>query len=99
MQGYSEYNVNQLLKFVVAQLVGVREGTNFKVKDLFMSVYWDQIEEGTRRNLGRRVMQECQNGGCLAGIIEPVRKSTANQQYYVKLGSNAEFIVPFFKTR
>lgn len=56
----------------------------FLVRDLFKGYEWNRLEIGERRQLGS-IFQNSVKNGELKGKVEMSKKSTSNQQMYVKI--------------
>jgi len=56
----------------------------FLIRDLFKGYEWNRLNIGERRQLGS-VFQNIVKHGELKGIVELRKKSTSNQQIYIKL--------------
>lgn len=74
----------ECLKKAVAEIPSLRNNEEFLVRDLFKGYEWNRLQIGERRQLGS-VFQNTVKNGELKGIVEMGKKSTSNQQIYIKL--------------
>lgn len=72
------------LKKAIQEIPHLSIGEEFLVKDLFKGYEWNRLAIGERRTLGSLFLNEVKHGS-LKDIIEVVKKSSANQQIYIKL--------------
>lgn len=72
------------LKQAISEILQLKNGEEFLVKDLFKGYEWNRLGIGERRTLGTLFLNEVKNGQ-LQNKIEVVNKNSANQQLYIKL--------------
>ena len=73
--------LGELFNKAVNELVNLRHGERFLVRDLFKGYEWNRIADGDRKNLGRMFLYEYEKG---ALEINKLNKNTMSQQYYSK---------------
>lgn len=74
----------ECLKKAICEIPLLHKNEEFLIKDLFKGYEWNRLETGERRQLGS-VFQNTVKNGELKGIVEMGKKSTSNQQIYIKL--------------
>ncbi|MEQ6357334.1 single-stranded DNA-binding protein [Lysinibacillus sp. M3] len=74
----------ECLKQAINEIPSLKIDEEFLVKDLFKGYEWNRLAIGERRQLGS-VFQNAVKNGELKGTVEMVKKSTSNQQIYIKL--------------
>ncbi|MER2121020.1 MAG: single-stranded DNA-binding protein [Solibacillus sp.] len=74
----------ECLKQAINEIPSLKINEEFLVKDLFKGYEWNRLAIGERRQLGS-VFQNAVKTGELKGIVQLVKKSTSNQQIYIKL--------------
>lgn len=72
------------LKTAIQEVPNLEIGEEFLVKDLFKGYEWNRLAIGERRTLGSLFLNEVKHGKLL-NIVEVVKKSSANQQIYIKI--------------
>jgi hypothetical protein len=72
------------LKSAIEEIPSLQMGEEFLVKDLFKGYEWNRLAIGDRRILGSLFLNEVKNGK-LKNIVNIAKKSSANQQIYIKL--------------
>lgn len=72
------------LKKAIQEIPHLSIGEEFLVKDLFKGYEWNRLPIGDRRNLGSLFLNEVKHGS-LKNSVEIVKKSSANQQIYIKM--------------
>jgi hypothetical protein len=72
------------LKSAIEEIPYLQIGEEFLVKDLFKGYEWNRLAIGDRRILGSLFLNEVKNGK-LKNIVNIAKKSSANQQIYIKL--------------
>lgn len=72
------------LTIAIEEIHQLSIGEEFLVKDLFKGYEWNRLAIGERRTLGSLFLNEVKHG-CLKDSVEVVKKSSANQQIYIKL--------------
>jgi hypothetical protein len=74
--------VNQLLSKAIGELQNLNHGEVFLVKDLFKGYEWNRFEKTDRLKLGILFLNAASSSPL---GIEPLGKTSANQQKYKKL--------------
>jgi len=74
----------ECLKQAINEIPSLKIDEEFLVKDLFKGYEWNRLAIGERRQLGS-IFQNTVKNGELKGTVEMVKKSTSNQQIYIKL--------------
>ena len=72
------------LNIAIQEINFLNRGEEFLVKDLFKGYEWNRLAIGERRTLGSLFLNEVKFGE-LKNIVEVAKKSSANQQIYLKL--------------
>lgn len=72
------------LQTAIQEIPYLQMGEKFLVKDLFKGYEWNRLAIGDRRILGSLFLNEVKNGK-LKNIVNLSKKSSANQQIYIKL--------------
>ena len=72
------------LKKAIQEIHQLSGGEEFLVKDLFKGYEWNRLAIGERRTLGSLFLNEVKNGE-LKPQVKVAKKSSANQQIYIKL--------------
>ncbi|WHX41179.1 single-stranded DNA-binding protein [Mesobacillus sp. AQ2] len=72
------------LKRAIKEVLNLQRDEEFLVKDLFKGYEWNRLAIGERRMLGSLFLNEVRNGR-LTDIVNVAKKSSANQQIYIKL--------------
>lgn len=72
------------LEIAIQEIEFLDTNEQFLVKDLFKGYEWNRLDIGERRSLGALFLNEVRNGR-LNGIVVVSKKSSANQQIYMKL--------------
>jgi hypothetical protein len=72
------------LKRAIQEVPNLQMGEEFLIKDLFKGYEWNRLAIGERRILGSLFLNEVKNGR-LIDIVNVAKKSSANQQIYIKL--------------
>lgn len=71
---------NEWLKQACNEIKHLQSGETFLVKELFKGYLWNRISKSERLTLGTLFLNYAQNDG--RALIEPLGKSSANQQIY-----------------
>lgn len=79
----SNVSLNELMRMVNSSLHDVERGEEFKVQDLFRGFEWKRIPRAMRTKLGSMVLILAKSGS-LSSKIEPTRKTSLQQQMYIK---------------
>ena len=74
----------ECLKIAIIEVNQLKQNEEFLIKDLFKGYEWNRLAIGERRQLGSVFQNEVKNG-CLKQSVALVKKSTSNQQIYIKL--------------
>lgn len=74
----------ECLKQAIDEISFLKVDEEFLLRELFKGYEWNRLAIGERRQLGS-VFQNTVKNGELKGIVGMVKKSTSNQQIYVKL--------------
>lgn len=74
----------ECLKQAINEISSLKVDEEFLVKDLFKGYEWNRLAIGERRQLGS-IFQNTVKNGDLKGKVDMVKKSTSNQQIYIKL--------------
>ncbi|WP_241773330.1 single-stranded DNA-binding protein [Bacillus sp. LL01] len=72
------------LNRAIREIPNLKIGEEFLIKDLFKGYEWNRLGIGERRTLGSLFLNEVKNG-TLKSIVIVAKKSSANQQLYMKL--------------
>lgn len=72
------------LKKAIQEIPHLLIGEEFLVKDLFKGYEWNRLAIGERRTLGSLFLNEVKYGD-LKNHVDVVKKSSANQQIYIKI--------------
>ncbi|MFF5996118.1 single-stranded DNA-binding protein [Lysinibacillus sp. KU-BSD001] len=72
------------LEIAIQEISHLSTGEEFLVKDLFKGYEWNRLAIGDRRTLGSLFLNAVKNGA-LQSQVKVAKKSSANQQIYIKL--------------
>ena len=73
--------LGELLNKAASELVNLRQGERFLVKDLFTGYEWNRISYSDKQTLGRMFLSEYYKG---ALPVDKLNKNGQSQQYYSK---------------
>jgi len=73
--------LGELLNKAESELVNLRQGERFLVRDLFKGYEWNRIAESDRKTLGRMFLCEYEKG---AIEVNKLAKNNQSQQWYSK---------------
>lgn len=74
----------ECLKKAIREIPQLEIGEEFLVKDLFKGYEWNRLAIGERRSLGSLFLNEVKYGE-LKNYVDVAKKSSANQQIYMKI--------------
>lgn len=74
----------ECLNKAIKEIPYLNSNEEFLIRDLFKGYEWNRLEIGDRRQLGS-IFQNSVKNGELKGLVVMGKKSTSNQQIYIKL--------------